>query len=63
MAGYNGILNKKIFNPIGAPHTWPFCLALMEWIGELANFYYGYQSSKRERPFNDDINAHFIESY
>jgi len=32
MMGYTGNLNKNIFQPIGAPHTWSYCLSILEWL-------------------------------
>ena len=36
--GYKGNISKAIFQPIGAYHTWPACLHILEWFAELANF-------------------------
>ena len=30
--GYPGFLGKNIFQPIGAPHTWLHCLAILDFI-------------------------------
>ncbi len=38
--GYPHTINKNIFNPVGAPHTWTACLQLMQFMGELATANY-----------------------
>lgn len=43
MIGYPGNINKTIFQPVGAPHTWPVCLQMMEWLAQLANFYFTFK--------------------
>lgn len=35
---YPGQMNKNIFQPIGAPHTWLHCLNILDFIGEVANY-------------------------
>ena len=37
--GYPNTISKTYFQPVGAPHTWGQCLAIMEWLGELASFH------------------------
>jgi SMC interacting uncharacterized protein involved in chromosome segregation len=37
--GYPYVINKTYFQPVGAPHTWPQCLNMMDWLGELAAFH------------------------
>lgn len=36
--GYTTPVNKNIFNPVGAPHTWPTCLTLMYWLAQLVKY-------------------------
>lgn len=36
--GYPHFYNKNIFQPIGAPHTWPSCLQMMEYLADISNF-------------------------
>jgi SMC interacting uncharacterized protein involved in chromosome segregation len=38
--GYPYTINKTVFLPVGAPHTWSQCLQMMEWLAELASFHY-----------------------
>ncbi len=38
--GYTQGINKTVFQPVGAPHTWGVCLQMMNWLAELANFHY-----------------------
>lgn len=33
------IQNKHIFNPCGAPNTWPTLVAIMEWVFKLVEFF------------------------
>ena len=30
--GYPKPVSKSLFQPIGAPHTWPACLQILEWL-------------------------------
>ena len=36
--GYFSPINKNIFMPVGAPHTWPSCITLMHWLAQLAKY-------------------------
>ena len=38
MFGYKGNCSKSVFQPIGAWHTWSYCLQMLEFVAELANF-------------------------
>jgi hypothetical protein len=49
--GYKGNCNKNIFQPIGAPHTWIHCLAILEWFSELASYAYSFEAGLQERMF------------
>jgi hypothetical protein len=49
--GYKGNYNKTIFQPIGAPHTWSHCLAILEWFSELASYSYSFQAVVQEKLF------------
>lgn len=33
-----GNVNKNIFNPVGAKHTWWQCLSVIKWLGQLAHY-------------------------
>lgn len=46
--GYPNNINKTILQPIGAPHTWPVCLQLLEWLCQLANYYFAYRVEVEE---------------
>ena len=35
---YTGNLNKNIFQPIGAPHTWVHCLSILDFMAEMARY-------------------------
>ncbi len=35
---YPGNLNKNIFQPIGAPHTWYNCLGILDFMAEITFF-------------------------
>jgi hypothetical protein len=61
--GYTGNLNHNIFKPIGAPHTWVFCLAILEWLSELANYAYNFQAVKQDKPFDEDLNSHILDTF
>ena len=37
---YSGNVNRTIFTPIGAPHTWMHCLAILDWLASLARYVY-----------------------
>ena len=30
--GYTQSINKTVFQPVGAPHTWGVCLQMMNWL-------------------------------
>jgi len=36
--GYPHPINKNIFMPVGAPHTWPVCIGLMNWLAQLVKY-------------------------
>ena len=38
--GYPHTINKTVFNPVGAPHTWNTCLQIMYFLAELFMFYF-----------------------
>lgn len=38
--GYPHNYNKSVFQPIGAPHTWPNCLQMMEFFAQIANYFF-----------------------
>ena len=33
-------VNKNIFNPVGAKHTWGSCLMIINWLAQLACYFY-----------------------
>lgn len=37
--GYPNTISKTYFQPVGAPHTWGQCLAMMEWLADLVTFH------------------------
>ena len=48
MLNYPGYLNKTIFMPIGAPHTWHHCLAILDFMAEFADHAVAFKRHVRE---------------
>lgn len=49
MIGYTNNISKTIFQPIGAPHTWPSCLQMVEWLAQLSEFHLRLSEVLEER--------------
>lgn len=41
--GYGQNYNKTVFQPVGAQHTWPACLSMMEFFAEITNYFFEYR--------------------
>ncbi len=41
--GYPHSYNKSVFQPIGAPHTWPNCLQMMQFLAEITTYFFEYK--------------------
>lgn len=61
--GFKGNYNRSLFQPIGAPHTWPQCLIILEWFSELAAYSYNFQAVLQERVFEEDQNALTLSTF
>lgn len=49
--GYPFVINKTYFQPVGAPHTWPQCLAMMDWLAEVVTFHIDIRGHLEEGDF------------
>ena len=59
---YDGNYGKNVFTPIGAPHTWPHCLAILEFLAQVAQLTYNIDQEAEEDHFADDINTMIIKT-
>ncbi len=57
------MINKTYFQPVGAPHTWSQCLAMMEWLAELAAFHIEIRGHLEDECFKADFTTLLIQSY
>lgn len=46
--GYPGFVGKNIFQPIGAPHTWLHCLAILDFMAEMARYSSSFKTHCQE---------------
>lgn len=51
--GFYSPINKNLFNPVGAPHTWNSCLLIMSWLAGLAVYHYEERMLKEKRRHED----------
>ena len=61
--GYPSNVSKTYFQPVGAPHTWGQCLAMMDWLAELASFHMDIRNHLEEGDFQEDWTTLLIKAY
>ena len=62
--GYPNTISKTYFQPVGAPHTWGQCLAMMEWLADLASFHADMRLFlEEEGSLKEDFTSILIKSY
>jgi hypothetical protein len=61
--GYPHNYNKSVFQPVGAPHTWPVCMQMMEFLAEVGLFIFEYRSIGEDlKPDTEEID-YILDAY